>query len=77
MVVEPHEELLVLARENNKILKSLRAHNRWSTFSHVIYWLLIVGSVIVTFRFIQPYISSIVKAYDSFQGAIGSFPKVP
>ncbi|HEY4482686.1 MAG TPA: hypothetical protein VI953_00755 [Candidatus Paceibacterota bacterium] len=74
MIVDPEKELLELTRENNKILRSLRAHNRWATFSHAIYWLVIIVTSLVTYYYIQPYLVTLLKTYEQIQSTIGSFP---
>lgn len=75
MIGDSQQELLELTRENNKMLKSLRAHNRWATFSHILYWLLIIATAVITFHYIQPYLTALIKAYNSLQGAVNSIPK--
>ena len=74
MVVDPQNELLELTKENNKILKSLRAHNRWASFSHMIYWLIIIGTSVITYYYIQPYLVTLLKIYDQIQNTLGSIP---
>lgn len=75
MIEDTQKELLELTRENNKILKSLRAHNRWATFSHIVYWLIIVGVSLGTFYYLQPYLESLMKTYNQIQSAASNIPK--
>ena len=48
-----------LAEENNKILRGIRRGARWSSFFRIIYWLLIIGSVIVSYYYLKPYFDTI------------------
>ena len=74
MIEDPQKELLELTRENNKILHSLRNHNRWATLSHVVYWAVIVGVSVGTFYYLQPYLETLFKAYEQVQGMLDKLP---
>ncbi|HEY4518541.1 MAG TPA: hypothetical protein VJG48_02850 [Candidatus Paceibacterota bacterium] len=74
MILDPEKELLELTRENNKILRSLRAHNRWATFSHIVYWLVIIGVSVGTFYYLQPYLETLLKTYQQIQSTIDKIP---
>lgn len=65
-----------LAKENNKILKSIRRSNRWSTIFRLFYWLIIIGVSIGAFYFIQPYIDPLINAYKGIQTDINNIKSV-
>ena len=56
-----------LAQENNKILRSIRSSNRWSSVFRVIYWIIIIGASIGAFYYIQPYANLLLKEYSIIQ----------
>ncbi len=77
------EKTYELSKENNHILKGIRNSTRWSSFLRVVYWILIIGASIAAYYFIQPYINTMVKAYQSVQSdlngvktAVNSIPKL-
>ena len=56
-------------KENNKILKGLRNHNRFSAFLKIVYWLIIIGAAFGTWYVIQPVLESSLKTLDSLSKA--------
>ena len=62
-------ELLELTRQNNEILTGMRRTQRWATFFNLIYWAIIVGSLIGAFYFFQPYIDQIKSLVSSLPSA--------
>jgi hypothetical protein len=64
---------VMLAEENNKILRSLRRSQRISRIMTIIYWVLIIGSTIGAWYFIQPFIDQATSAYS---GARGNFDSI-
>ena len=67
------DELLELERENNKILRSMRTTQRWSTFFSFVYWMLIFGSIFGTYYYFQPTIKKYMK---TFQASVGILQKL-
>jgi len=72
MIVDPNQELLELTRENNKILKSMRRHQRWASVIHALYWLAIIGLSFGSYYLIQPYLESILQTYTTIQDGISN-----
>ena len=78
------ERVLQLEQENNKMLKKIRSHARWSTAFSFIYWTIILGSSAAAFYYVQPFLSGLLASYQSLaataQKANGAFqgidPKV-
>ena len=68
-MLDPHEKIILdrtaeMTQENNQILhKLLRAH-RWSQFSALLYWLLILGSMVGAYYYLQPYLDTLISAYQ-------------
>ncbi|MBI2627416.1 hypothetical protein HYW72_00620 [Candidatus Nomurabacteria bacterium] len=52
-----------LAEENNKILLSMRRSQRWSSVMRAVYWIIIIGSAVGAYYFIQPYVDQLIGIY--------------
>lgn len=57
------EETLAVAQENNQMLRELRRSMRIARVMSILYWVLIVGSAVGAFYFIQPAIDDLMGAY--------------
>ena len=66
------EESVRLAKENNKILRGIRRKNRLSSLIHIIYWVLIIGSIIGSYYAIAPYIAPLKEIINTAQNNLGS-----
>ncbi|HEY4494326.1 MAG TPA: hypothetical protein VJB95_02775 [Candidatus Paceibacterota bacterium] len=62
-----------LAEENNKILRALHRSMRIRRFMSVIYWVLIIGSTIGLFYFLQPYVDQITNFWQESADTVNSF----
>jgi hypothetical protein len=65
MTPEEHrmlEETRALAEENSNILKSIQRMHRTSLALKLVYWVVIIGTTIGAFYFIQPYIDALKSA---------------
>jgi len=58
------EETLAMTQENNQILKELRRSMRIARVVSILYWVLIVGSAVGAFYFIQPVMDDLMGAYS-------------
>lgn len=67
--------ILELTEENNAMLHKMRRAARWSRLIHIFYWVLIIGSAIGTFYFVQPFIDQFLEIYGNINGGIGNFLK--
>ncbi len=74
------DELLELTKENNKILRSMRSTQKWSSFFTFVYWAIILGSIFGTYYYFQPtinkYKKTIQKSMETLQSmeqTAGSF----
>jgi hypothetical protein len=77
IIMEPDKEQELLqetfnyVRENNKMLKSLRAKARLHIFLKSIYWIVIIIVAIWLYTYFEPFIKSIVPAFKSLGGLEG------
>ncbi len=75
--MNPNEkEIYDLVKENNHMLKGMRRANRWSSIIRVIYWIIIIVVAVIAYNFVQPYLNTALKAYQSLQGSINSVKSV-
>ena len=58
------EKSVSLAEDNNKILHSMRRSQRWASVMRAIYWILIIGSAVGAYYFIQPYVDQLMAVYN-------------
>ena len=66
------EETLELAKENNQILHSMRRSMRFQRMMTILYWVLIVGSAVGAYYFIQPYVDQMIGIYNGASGALNN-----
>jgi hypothetical protein len=63
-------ELLILTKENNKILRGMRRSQKWSSFFNFIYYALIIGSIFGSYYYLQPYVNSFMETYRELSSGI-------
>jgi hypothetical protein len=64
---------IVLAEENNQILRSMQRSMRVQRFMTLVYWVFIIGSAIGAYYLIQPYIDSLMEVYGSASEILNGF----
>lgn len=69
------DELLEVTHENNKILRSMRRAQRWSSFFTFLYWTIILGSIFGVYYYFQPTIQKYMKTFQTSIGIIQNFEK--
>ncbi|NQV88207.1 MAG: hypothetical protein HQ402_01445 [Parcubacteria group bacterium] len=69
------EKILNLSEENNKMLHKMKRSMRVTQFVRIIYWIIIIGSAIGAYYYVQPYMDQLLKIYSGMNGGIGSFLK--
>jgi len=67
------EDTLALAQENNQILHSIKRSMWFARIMSILYWVLIIGSAVGAYYFIQPYIDQLMSIYG---GAKSNFNSV-
>jgi len=60
-----------LSEENNDMLRSMRRSMRLARFMSILYWVVIIGSAIGAYYFIQPYIDFFGSAYGGAKDSVG------
>ncbi len=58
------EKSVNLAEDNNRMLHSMRRSARWASIFRAIYWILIIGSALGAYYFIQPYVDQMVNIFN-------------
>lgn len=53
-----------LATENNGILRGLRRSQRFQTFWSLVKWVLIIGSALLAYYQLQPYLDQLMAVYQ-------------
>ena len=69
------EKILDLTEENNGILHKMRHSMRVAQFVRAIYWIIIIGSAIGAYYYVQPYLDQLLKIYGGMNDGISSFLK--
>ncbi len=59
------EESIELSRENNKILRRMQSNLRWGRAFRIFYWIIIIGSMLGTYYYFQPFFEDLLKRYNS------------
>ncbi len=59
------EETLKLSKENNKMLRNMRSIMRWSRAIKVVYWVVIIGSMLGVYYYFQPFIDNIQGGFEN------------
>ena len=67
------EEMLELAKENNKILRTMRRSQRMTSLFTFVYWAVILGSIFGVYYYFQPTIQKYMKVFQSSVGILQSF----
>lgn len=69
------DELLELTRDNNKILHGIRRTQRWSSVFTIVYWAVILGSILGTYYYFQPTLQKYMGMFESSFGTLQSLQK--
>ena len=64
------DKILELVEENNHILRSMRRSARVSSLISYLYWIIIIGSMIGTYYYVQPYIDQLLKVYQELNSSV-------
>jgi len=66
------EEMHELVQENNKILHRLQRSARWSKFLRFVYWVIIIGTSVGAYYYLQPYIDKLMGVYSGMQSDLNN-----
>lgn len=64
---------IVLAEENNQILRALHKSMRIGRVIKIIYWTIIIGSAVGAFYIFQPYLEQVINVYGKASGILNGF----
>lgn len=64
-----------MIEENNKILRSMRSHQRWGSFFTAIYWILIIGSFVGAYYYFKPVLDAFGSSFGEIQKSIDGLKK--
>ena len=70
-------ENLEISRESLKILKGIRRANRLASAFKIFYWLVIIGSAIGAYYFLEPYIKQGLTVVSQVQEVVSGGPQKP
>ncbi len=57
-------ENLELSQENNKLLRKMHRSILWGRLFNVLYWVIVIGAMFGAYYVLQPFIDSILNAYQ-------------
>jgi hypothetical protein len=61
-----------LSEENNKMLRGLRRRARFASFIHIVYWLIIISSLVVSYYAVRPFIEPLMKSVSGIQNSVNN-----
>jgi hypothetical protein len=66
-----------LAEENNRMIHSMRRYMRIASIARSAYWVIIIGSLVGAFYFLQPYVDQIRDTLSGADEALENFKLSP
>ena len=70
------KQTLELVEENNQLLKRLHTSMVWGRAMRIIYWVILIGSAVGAYYYVEPYLNSLLKIYNSIPNAFSGIQKV-
>lgn len=67
------EELFKMVEENNKLLKKMKRTQEIGQLMRVIYWLVILGTALGAYYFVQPYVDQVKDLYGGASDTVNGF----
>ena len=64
-VKEQLDEVTKLTRQNNKIMRKIQRSMRVGLIFRMLYWILIIGSMLGAYYYLQPFIDDIGETYNN------------
>ena len=64
--------ILETTQKNNKMLSSIKQSMLWSRIFTYVYWIIILGTAVGVYYYLQPYIDDLLKVYGGFKGNINN-----
>ncbi len=69
------DKILLLAEQNNRILRKMRRDVLVGKFLHLLYWVLIIGVSVAGYYYIKPYIGNLTAILQSMDKIKSLIPK--
>lgn len=66
------EENLEVSKETNELLKKVVSSQKWGRIFRIFYWVLIIGSSIGAYYWLQPILGTVLGNYDSVMKGLDS-----
>jgi len=63
---------LEVTKENNKILGKIHRYIKWSRALRALYWIIIIGSTLGLYYFIQPFIDNVRDVISDPQSTLSN-----
>jgi len=57
-------EVAKLTRQNNKIMRGIQHSMKMSMIFRTLYWIVIIGSMVGAYYYLQPFIDNFSQTYD-------------
>jgi len=70
------EDLNELVRENNKLLKKMHRASVWGRIFRLVYWVIIIGVMLGTYYYLQPFVDGLLTAYQTLISGVESIQDV-
>ncbi len=65
-------EQMELIEENNRLIKKIHKSIVMGRFISILYWVVIIGSALGAYYFLQPYVDVVLKAYENIKEGFGA-----
>ena len=69
-------QTLKLAEENNKLLKKMNRSIQWGRLFKMLYWVVIIGSAVGAYYFLQPLFESFKETLGGFSSSMDDLQQV-
>ncbi len=63
-------ELLEKTNENHALLKKMRRHMAFGTMFRFLYWVMILGTAVGAFYYLQPYLENLISIYGGVSDTV-------
>lgn len=66
-------ENIRIAEDNNRLLRKIVSASRWARIFKLIYWIIIIGSMVGAYYYIQPVF---INMLDTYQGLVSEVQNI-
>jgi len=68
-------ENIKIAEDNNRLLRKIVSASRWARIFKLLYWVVIIGSMIGIYYYIQPILLDLLDTYDGLLSSAQSIQR--